>query len=218
MADDDRPALPAADGLGDEVARLGVEVVGGLVQQQQVRLGGHQPGERGPRDLAPAQRRRRPVQRQAHQPDIRQGGLDAGFQAPVGVGEVVLGGGPRLDAMQPRQALSHAHQVGDGGAVRRDQRLAQHADATGDTHRPGGGREIAQDQADQRGLAHAIAPDEASAFGAESEGQIFEEAPAVRRGGGNGVQGDEGGHRRPCGHGRSGRGGGPSRCAWSAPS
>lgn len=55
MADDDRAAAPGGEEIGHRLASVPVEIVGGLVQQQEVGLGEDQGGETHPRDLAAGQ-------------------------------------------------------------------------------------------------------------------------------------------------------------------
>jgi hypothetical protein len=124
----------------------------------------------------------------------------------------------RLDAAQPVPGGSDAQQVGQARARRRGVQLRQHADHAGAADRARGRRARPGDQRQQRGLAHAVAAHEADALGPDRQVQIVEENAAVRRGGANGIQGDEGGHGKPRSGQWEGRNGRPSQCPWWPPS
>ena len=73
--DEQRPA-PPAEVLLEPFERVEVEVVGRLVEQQQVRIGDDQPGQRRARLLAAGQRGRRLGPLVAGEAEAGQGGLD----------------------------------------------------------------------------------------------------------------------------------------------
>ena len=74
--DEERPAAPA-EVLLEPFERVEVEVVGRLVEEQQVRVGDDQPGQRRPRLLAAGQRRRRLGPLVAGEAEPGQRALDA---------------------------------------------------------------------------------------------------------------------------------------------
>ena len=72
MAHHHRPAVPAAQHLGDQSPRPDIQMIGRLVQQDQVRPRQQQAGEPQPGLFAAAQTDRRPVHGQVRQPDLGQ--------------------------------------------------------------------------------------------------------------------------------------------------
>jgi hypothetical protein len=215
MADHDGAARPAFEHLGHQSARLGVEIVRRLVQDQQVRRARQEARQRHAGDLPAAQARRRPIEVQVRQAHLRQRRLKPGLQAPVRRIQVFAGPLPLGDPPQPRQGFAQVQQALDARARRGLHGLAQQADAALHRERASAGRPLAGDDLKQRGLAHAVASHEPGAFGPEGECQVFEERPAVRGLRGEAIERDEGGHGRPGLRGRSGRGGCPWRRAWS---
>ena len=73
--DEQRPA-PPAEVLLEPFERVEVEVVGGLVEEQEVGIGDDQPGQRRPRLLAAGQRGRRLGPLVAGEAETGQGALD----------------------------------------------------------------------------------------------------------------------------------------------
>ena len=103
MADDDRARPPAGEQLDHRLAALAVEIVGRLVEQEEVGLGEDERGEPGPRALPAGQRRQRRVGPRV-EPDAAERGGDARLQRPVGVGQLFGGGLAGLGAAQERPA------------------------------------------------------------------------------------------------------------------
>uniref|UniRef100_A0A0N4Z8C8 LigA n=1 Tax=Parastrongyloides trichosuri TaxID=131310 RepID=A0A0N4Z8C8_PARTI len=170
-------------------------MIGRLVQHQQVRRRQFQPRQPQARLLSAAQVRRAPVQRQVSQTDLGQSCLHPLFQRPVRLGHVVQRTVARQHAMQNRQTPGDAQRIGDGLAVGRGRGLRQPADGSDARDRALGGLSQTGDQAQQRGLAHAVSSHDGRAFAPEGERQIVEEASAVRRAGRDAVE------RHECGCG-----------------
>ena len=122
VADDDRAGAPAGEQVDHRLPAVAVEVVGRLVEQQEVGLGEDQGGERGPRPLAAGQRRERRVGRRV-QPEAAEGGGDAAPQRPVGVGQFVGGRLAGFGAAQHGERVGHAEQVGDRFVRARPERV-----------------------------------------------------------------------------------------------
>ena len=172
VGDDDRGARIALQVVVEPDRTLDVEVVGRLVEQQQVGLGEQHRGERHP-----------------HPPATGEVGAGAALRGGIEAEAVQDrrrpgGGGVRADIDEPRLDLGPAQTVGVPGL--RDQarplgvggehdgmqglgargRLLRHRT---DAHalRQGDGfridRQISEDRLEQRGLAGAVAPDEADA-------------------------------------------------------
>ena len=174
MADHYGPAIPARYHLGDQRPRLHVQMIGRLVQQDQVRLRQHQAGQPQPRLLATAQADGRSLQRERRQPHGSQRLAQPRLQRPVGLGQVigraVAGQHPRNDG----QVFCDAQGLRRRLVRRRVIPLIQHTDRAGPRHHALGRRSSARDQAQQRALARAVAADDARALGAERQAQIIE--------------------------------------------
>ena len=82
-------APPARQQFGDRLPAIGIEIVGGLVQQQHVRRLDQQARQRHARPFAAAQRREPAIHRQRGQAGFDQRRLDPAFQRPVGLGGVL---------------------------------------------------------------------------------------------------------------------------------
>jgi hypothetical protein len=92
VADHHRPALPPPQHVGQQAAGGGVEIVGRLVQQDDVGGGDQQAGQGRAGHLAAAEAGGRIRGVPARQPDLAQGGGDAARQGPVGLDEVLFEG------------------------------------------------------------------------------------------------------------------------------
>ena len=199
MADHHRAFLPAAQHAGDGVAPVGVEIVGRLVEQDQVRIGDDERGKRGSGALAAGERGERPVGRDPGEIDRGQRRFEPRCKRPVGLGRVGERAPAGLQTAKAGEGRADAEEIGEGRAVGRLHALAQHGDAARPLDRARLWLRLAGDHAQQRRLADAVAADEAGAVGTEDEIEMFEEWPAVRRGKRDAVQCDDG--RERCGHG-----------------
>jgi hypothetical protein len=110
----------------------GVEVIGGLVQQEDVGLHGQQAGQPRPGALAAGQAGCGALRRQARKAHAVESQGHPRRKGPVGEVEVIAEGIAGLDPRQPRQPLAHPHQVAyrQAGAVSR--LLGQEAHTAGD--------------------------------------------------------------------------------------
>ncbi len=192
VAGDDAAALPALKQLRHRLAPVGVEVVGGLVQQQHVRRLDQQAGQRHARSLAAAERRDRTVERQGGEADRSQRFADTAFQRPVGVSGVIQRALAAFEPAQAGEALADAERLRHSQAI--VGQLGEHADRAGVPHRSGHRFDLAADQAQQRGLAAAVAADNAGPLAPDCEGQSVKELASVRRGEGNRIQNNKRGH------------------------
>ena len=75
-----------------------------------------------------------------------------------------------------------AEQVGDGPGRVFLRLLPHDRDRAGYPHPAGSRAQIPRDQTQKRGLSRAVAPDDAGAFGPETQGQSGEKRGAVRCG------------------------------------
>ena len=182
VADDHQPALVGDQEVAQPDDRVGVEVVGGLVEQQRLRAREQDPRQLDPAPLATGQR----VQRLGEHPvldaeavrDLR--GLRLGGVPTAGV-EVVVG--PRVathravahvrvvaahlglglaqpaygvvEAARGQDAFAGEHVGAAGAGI-----LRQVADLTGRLDRPGGGQAFPGEDLGERGLAGPVATDE----------------------------------------------------------
>ncbi|MNE51218.1 hypothetical protein D3C80_1458360 [compost metagenome] len=174
MADRQHPARPAPDDLGHQCPRLGVQMVGRLVQHDQIGRRQHQPRQPQPRLLAAAQAVRQPIQRQPAQPDLGQRLVQPRLQRPVRLGHVLDRALARQHPRQQGQRRRRAQGVGHGLAGLRLIGLGQPAHRSGARDRPLGGLGQTGDKAQQRGLAHAVAAHDGRALAPEGEAQIIE--------------------------------------------
>ena len=174
MADHHSPALPAFQHPGHDPAPFPIQMVGGFVQHQQIRLVHQQGGQPQPRLLAAAQRSGGSGWIKVGQTDLGKRRRNARFQRPVGLRQIV---GRAISCQHPpddRQAGGHAQCIGDAVVPRRADGLLQKADPAGAHDRPLARLGQAGDQAQQRGFAHAIAADDARALTPEGEAQVRE--------------------------------------------
>ena len=182
MRGDEQRAAPPAEVLLEPLERVEVEVVGRLVEQQQVRIGDDQPGQRRPRLLAARQRGRRLRPLVAGEAEAGQRALDplvervaAEDLEPVqelGVGAARRPVPSRSIAGQP---LGHPLEVGGARPDRRPQVRRGHerlVEVRLLGEQPEGQAALAMDLAavglvapggepQQRRLAGAVRPDEA---------------------------------------------------------
>jgi len=192
VGDGDHGARKALQEMFEPLDRLGVEVVGGLVEQQHVGLAQQQPAQR---DAALFAARQHPdlrlpgrqAQRVGGQLQLQvgvlaAGGGDHGFQigllggqlVEVGVFVAVFG----IDLVQPllgRQHAAHAffHHLAHG-LVRRQQRLLRQVADVQARHRGGFALDLlvqAGHDLEQRALARAVDAEHAD-LGAGEEGQV----------------------------------------------
>ena len=83
VADHDGALLPAGEHTGDGGAAVGIEIVGRLVEQDQVRLGDDEGGERGAGALSAGERRQRPAGFETGETDLGERRRQPRFERPV---------------------------------------------------------------------------------------------------------------------------------------
>ncbi len=174
VADEQQPARPAPEeGLQPE-AGLEVEVVGGLVEQEQVRLGEQGPGQRHAHAPAAGEAGERPRlhrgveaeavedRRGARRRRIRRDRGEAlvDVRQLAGIGGLVGRGGEQARALGVA-----GEDVLDRGLVAAGRLLRDEADAraAGELDLAAVGLQLARDQREQRRLARAVASHEAHA-------------------------------------------------------
>jgi hypothetical protein len=109
--------LPAFEQRSHRGAALGIEIVGRLVQQQQVRPLDHEPRQRHTRAFAAAERGHRPIERQCGQGRIGQRELYARFQRPVGDCGIVERAFAALKPPQAIESVGDAERLGNREAL-----------------------------------------------------------------------------------------------------
>ena len=168
MADNQCTAAPARQQARDKIASLAVEIVRGLVQQQEVRRLEDQRGKGRAGSLPAGQgsKRRRRVRLQSRAAETFG---QPGFECPVGFGEVTFRRLPRFGLAQPGEPGAHAEQVGQRHAFGRGLQLPKDTDATVGRDFPGRRRLFACDQAQQRRLADAVSAGNPGPFLIEAE-------------------------------------------------
>ena len=191
VADQEQGAGVAAQIVLEPEAGLEIEMVGRLVEQQQVGLGEQHRRERHPHPPAAGEAGQRPllgglVEAQAGQDrarprrrgvraDVGEPGLDLGDRAPDR---------GRVSAARSRRARSgSASSTASRGvalAARRLLRDPADARAAPQAHLAGIRRELAPDQAQERGLAAAVAPDQADPVpGRQVDARLLEQQAAA---------------------------------------
>ncbi len=202
VADHDQTALVRAEELAQPHDRVGVEVVGGLVEEQRLRTGEQDPGQLDPSPLAAGQG----AERLAEQPvldaeagrDPRGFGLGrvaaAGVQVGVGRGVAphrLLGDGRvvarhlRLGVTEPaydrvQAARGQDPVAGEHAEVARARVLGQVAHGPGRGDLAGRGHTLAGQDPGERGLAGAVASDEADPVaGPDPEAHAVHQQPGA---------------------------------------
>ena len=110
-------ASPAPEQFGDRLPAIGIEVVGGLVQQQHVRRLDQQARQRHARPFAAAQRSEPAIPWQSGQAGFDECRVEPGFQRPVGLGGVIERAGAAFEAAQAGEIVGDAQRLGDRQAV-----------------------------------------------------------------------------------------------------
>ena len=206
VADDQHDPGPRLDRRVQPPARVPVQVVGRLVEDQDGRPPQEQPGQRGHDRLAAGQPANRVVQADVIQakPGQPAAGLLAGVPVVADRVERRLAGVTRLDRVDRVEHAGDAEQRRDAGAGVEGEGLRQVADVPGHRHRSGRRPQAAGDQREQGGLARAVHPDQAGPAGGEGGAEAVEDATPVRPGETELAQ-DNGGPAGTSGHGKTRR-------------
>ena len=175
------PRQPASRSMTARAA-VAVEIVGRLVEQDEVGLGEDQRGERRracvvrPTASPAACRRARRGRAGRARRRCRASSVQSAWARSSAVGLAAFG------AAQQREPVGRAEQVGDGlaGSAWTVWRSTPSVPLT--TTVPDCGGRSPAIELEQRGLADAVAADQAGALAAEAQIEIGKERPAVRRG------------------------------------
>ena len=136
MADDDRPRAPVGQKVDHRPAAVPVEIIGRLVQKDEIRLREDEGGKCGPRAL-PARKRRQQCFGPRIQPDAGESPGDPCFQRPVGKGQFLDAGRAGFRAVEQGQPVIRAKQVRDRLLRPQLNDLAQDAQGTIDGYPAG---------------------------------------------------------------------------------
>ena len=205
MADHQQTARPALQLPDQRLPVWPIQVVAGLVEDQEVRLREQRTDQRDAHGLAAAERGggRRSVQMaEAIALQLVPQSLTH-IPALAHRLEILGRATARLDARQGLQCFPHTDQIGHRG-LRCRHLLSQIMHATGSHTAPGAGLQLAGQDARQDGLAHAIASDQPRRAGVELFAQIGEERSAVRQNVGNAFQRKKGTRHATSGDARNG--------------
>ncbi len=204
VRDHQQRARPAADDVVEPVAGRGVEVVGGLVEQQDVGSSQHLPGQPELHHLAARQLAEPAAEHAGGQAEPGERGGDPLLDVPVVADGLVVGrrDRPGLDRPQRAQGRGDAEELGHRAGAVEHQVLRQVADRPGDAHVPCGRGELAGDDAQQRRLAAPVDADQAGAAGWDEEVETVEDDGPVGPGESAG-RGRRGWRTWTCGSSRS---------------
>ena len=200
MADHDRTAAPRGQETGQGLASGPIEIIGRLVQQQEVRFGEDQGREPDPRDLTAGQTRQLRIGRQI-EAEARQRGRQPSFERPVDRGEIVDRRVAPLGTAQQLERRPDAEQIGHPRPCGQLRILAQQANAAIDQNASGMRKMLPRDRRKQRRLPDAVAADETGPLGRECQIEVGDKRTAVRRGQRQVRQDDGGRHGNPRGQG-----------------
>ena len=184
VADHQQAAGESLHQLVEPPAGVEVEVVGGLVEQQDVRLSQQLRRQSEGDDLAAAEGAQPPGQRHVAETEPVQLGPRAFLDVPVVAdrGEVLLARIPGLDRRQRVEHRCDAQDLGHGQLTGQRQALREVAEHPGDGHGARAGPQLTGDQPEQGALAGAVRRDQAGAARAHRERQVLEDGGVVRPG------------------------------------
>ena len=181
MAGDDQAAAPGGQPVHQPAPGAGVQVIGGLVQQQSVGALRQRAGQRHAGQLAAADGACRPFRRPGRQAGVRQHARPFLADAPAAIHQVEVGlaAGAGLDARQGAQRRRHARHIRQRDARAGGQGLRHGGDASATLDAAGLRRQFAEQQSQQQRLACAVAADQAVARGGEIVAGVFQQHAAV---------------------------------------
>ena len=176
VAHDHQRSPPVVDDLGQTVPTPTVEVVGGLVQEQDVGSGQQAPGQSEERALATGETVDGPVESDGAEAQPVEDGDGALLDVPVVADHLEVTGVrvTGLDGVQRGPCVVDAEQLVDPGAAPERQILGEVPQSTPDADRSAAGSELAGHEAQERRLAGAVGPDQAGAPGAEGGVEVVE--------------------------------------------
>jgi len=180
VADDQQPLVPAFEHDHQGGAAGGVQVVGGLVENQVVGVAEKRTQQCHAHGLAAAQRFGGAIPAQHAELLAGQVAVQLLAYVPAFADslEVARGGTASLDALERFYHLAYLGQVGDRGAGG-DRLLSEVVHATLAQAAAIAGLELTGHQACEYGFAHAVAPHQAGAALVETFGEVGKQQPAV---------------------------------------
>ncbi len=193
MADQDQATAPALQLLRQPVAAVAVQVVARLVEQQQVGVAQQGADQHHASQLPAAQRGRRVLWLHLLQAGVVQGLAQALRQVPavIHLVQVFQAGGAGGQALQGAQGLGEAGDLGHALAWLHLWVLGHIGQPGAVADAAGRGLQLAGDQAQQQGFAHAIAPDDGRGLAIETQVQGIEQGFAIGELVGQLVQGNQ---------------------------
>ena len=129
VAGDEDAALPALEQLRDRLPAIGIEIVGGFIEQQHVRRLDQEARQCDARSFAAAQGSDRTIERQRRQAGFNQRRLYPGRQRPVRVCRVIERTFATFEPVQTREIAGDAERLADRQAL--IGQLREHADRAG---------------------------------------------------------------------------------------
>jgi hypothetical protein len=181
VAGDESRTAPFVDESEDGGPSRCVEIVGRLVEQENVGRFQPETGDRNARAFTAAEAADLAGKIAFGQVYFRERFGDAVFERPVGFGHVVGQSFAAGEAFQTRKTVCDAEGFGEGYRVIRPA-LGQLADTSGNVDDAGRWLSPPRDETEQRRFSRTVAAHEADAFGADGEREVFEEGAAFGRG------------------------------------
>ena len=181
VADDHHHPGPGRDRVVQPLARVQVQVVGRLVQQQDVRAAQEQRGQRDQDGLPAGQPLHPVVEAQVLEAEAVQPGAGALLDVPVVPDrrEGVLSRLARLDGVQRVPGGGDAEQVGNAATGAQGDGLRQVAHLAAGADHAGARAQLPGDELEQGRLARAVHPDQPGPARAERHGQAGEHGRSV---------------------------------------
>ena len=181
VADDHHHPGPRRHRVVQPLARVQVQVVGRLVQQQDVRAAQEQRGQRDTDGLPAGQPLHPVVEGQVFEAEPVQPGAGALLDVPVVPDrrEDVLSRLARLDGVQRVPGGGDAEQAGNALVGAEGDGLRQVAHLAVGAYRARTGAQLPRDELEQGGLARAVHPDQPGAPRAERHGQAGQHGRSV---------------------------------------
>ncbi len=192
VADDEQGARPGAEHVVEPRPRRGVEVVGRLVEEQDVGPAEQQPGQPEPDRLAAGQLAEAAVQDRGGQAEAFELGDRSLLDVPLVTDrlEVSRVAGAGVESAQRPQRRTDPEHVVDAARPVEDEVLRQVAHLAGHRHRAGRRPQHTGREPEQRGLAGAVGADQAGPSGGDQQVEPVERDGAVGPGQADGGEGE----------------------------
>lgn len=182
MADHDEVSAPGCEKLVHAPAVLLVQIVGGLIQQCDLRTAQLHPGEGDEPRLAPGELANFAVERNV-EPEAVKECSSSFLDVPAGVTEGVKVFGPRaavLDCSQGSDRLGDAQQIHHGRGGVEGGVLREVCDLSVRLHHAGGGLDLVCDQLQECRFPSPVAANEGGAPLRERDGGMVEDLASIR--------------------------------------